>query len=169
MTPTVTPTDLTTDTKGCFVAEKKRGNGEGSKPRKRLDGRWEARYTDAEGNRKSIYALTRKEVAKKLREAMARIEDVPAFAPSNITVGQFFEQYEDVVKDSMKRLSFETYQDIARLHLLPTLGSSNSRNWNVTTFNCCTLLSEIRDYRQQPLGVYTMCCGHPSTTQYAGD
>lgn len=105
------------------MAEKKRGNGEGSKPRKRPDGRWEARYTDADGKRKSIYAPTRKEVAKKLREAMAKIDDVPTFEPSNITVKEFFEQYEDAVKDTMKRRSFETYQDIVRLHLLPTLGS----------------------------------------------
>ena len=128
LTPTVTTTLPTTDTKGCAVAEKKRGNGEGSKPRKRPDGRWEARYTDEDGKRKSVYAPTRKEVAKKLREAIARIDDVPAFEPSDITVKELFEQYEEAVKDTMKRRSFETCQDIARLHLLPTLGSLKLKN-----------------------------------------
>jgi integrase len=43
--------------------------------------------------------------------------------PTNITVGEFLAQYEEVAKDTMKRRSFETYQDIARVHLLPAFGS----------------------------------------------
>ena len=45
---------------------KKRGNGEGSRPRKRPDGRWEARYTihTPKGpKRKTVYGRTRQEVA----------------------------------------------------------------------------------------------------------
>ena len=48
---------------------RKRGNGEGSRPRKRPDGRWEARYTvhTSEGpKRKTMYGRTRQEVADKL-------------------------------------------------------------------------------------------------------
>ena len=54
---------------------KKNGNGEGSRPRKRPDGRWEARYWK-DGKRKSIYVATRKEVAEKLRYAMSTKDDV---------------------------------------------------------------------------------------------
>jgi integrase len=71
-----------------------------------------------------VYGSTRKEVAEKLNKALATKDESPKFVPTNITVARFFEQYEDVVKDTMKRRSFETYQDVARLHLLPALGSN---------------------------------------------
>lgn len=58
-------------------------------------------------------------MAEKLAKAMAAEEDPPAFRSTNITVGEFLVQYEDAVRDTMKRRSFETYLDIARLHLLP--------------------------------------------------
>jgi len=105
------------------VVERKRGNGEGSKPRQRPNGRWEARYTDARGQRRSIYGATRKEVAGKLTQAMATKDDVPEFEPTTITVREFFGQYDEVARDTMKRRSLETYRDITRKHLLPALGS----------------------------------------------
>ncbi|HEY6752840.1 MAG TPA: N-terminal phage integrase SAM-like domain-containing protein, partial [Rubrobacteraceae bacterium] len=46
------------------------------------------------------------------------------FVPSNLTVAEFLGQYEEVAKGTMKRRSFETYQDIARLHLLPAFGDT---------------------------------------------
>lgn len=106
------------------MAERKRGNGEGGKPRKRPDGRWEARYTDANNKRRSVYGSTRKEVAGKLVEALAHKDDAPVFVPADITVREFFNEYEDVAIDTMKRRSFETYQSIARVHLLPAFGST---------------------------------------------
>ena len=105
------------------MVERKRGNGEGSRPRQRPNGRWEARYTDASGKRRSIYGATRKEVAGKLTQAMATKDDVPAFEPTTITVREFFGQYDEVARDTMKRRSLETYRGIARKHLLPALGS----------------------------------------------
>jgi integrase len=109
------------------VAEKKRGNGEGGKPRKRPDGRWEARYWK-DGKRRSVYGATRKEVAEKLNKALATKDEPPKFVPTNITVREFFGQYEDAVKDTMKRRSLETYQDVARLHLLPAFESKKLKD-----------------------------------------
>lgn len=106
------------------MAEKKRGNGEGSKPRKRPDGRWEARYY-SHGRRKTVYGKTRKEVAGKLAAALATKGDAPKFEPTTITVREFLtEQYDEVARDTMKRRSYETYRSIARKHLLPAFGSS---------------------------------------------
>jgi hypothetical protein len=48
---------------------RKNGNGEGSRPRKRTDGRWEARYW-SEAGRRSVYGRTRKEAAEKLAKAL---------------------------------------------------------------------------------------------------
>jgi hypothetical protein len=112
------------------VAERKRGNSEGGKPRKPPDGRWEARYTDADGRRKSVYGSARKEVAGKLTRALASKDEPPTLVPTNITVGEFFDQYEEAVRDIMKRRSLETYQDVARLHLLPMFGSKKLTDLN---------------------------------------
>ncbi|MDP9382989.1 MAG: site-specific integrase, partial [Chloroflexota bacterium] len=105
----------------------KRANGEGGKPRKRPDGRWEARYWK-DGKRKSVYGSSRKEVVEKLNKALATKDEPPKFIPTAITVAEFFEQYTDTVKHTMKRRSFETYHDIARLHLLPAFGKSKLRD-----------------------------------------
>ncbi len=105
---------------------RKNGNGEGSRPRRRPDGRWEARYwaeTPTGRKRSSVYGKTRKEVAQKLAEAMTTKEEEYEQVETNITLRDFLAQYEEVAKDTMKRRSFETYRDIARLHLLPALGS----------------------------------------------
>ena len=99
---------------------KKNANGEGSRPRKRPDGRWEGRYW-SEGKRRSIYGKSRKEVADKLADALSD-QGVAVFVSSNITVTEFLAQYEDAVKHTMKRRSFETYQSIAKVHLLPAFG-----------------------------------------------
>ncbi len=104
---------------------RKRGNGEGGISR-RQDGRWEARYyadTLDGRKRKTLYGKTRKEVAEKLAKAIAAQEEPQTFVPTNITVREFFAQYEDAVRDTMKRRSLETYQDIARLHLIPEFGT----------------------------------------------
>jgi len=56
---------------------KRRGNNEGSIT-KRPDGLWEARITLDNGKRKSIYAKTRQEAARRLAAA-ARDRDNGAF------------------------------------------------------------------------------------------
>jgi hypothetical protein len=58
------------------VAGRKRGNRESSKPRKRLDGRWEVRYYDAAGQRKTVYGNSHKEVAGKLAQGLTTKDDV---------------------------------------------------------------------------------------------
>src|SRR5215211_9006960 len=121
LTPTLTPTPDHERNGGTFVA-RKNANGDGSRPRKRPDGRWEARYW-SEGKRLSIYGRTRKEVADKLADALSNKGENPVFAPTNVTVAEFLVQYEDAVRNTMKRRSFETYQSIAKVHLLPAFGT----------------------------------------------
>jgi integrase len=113
-----------------FVA-RKNGNGEGSRPRRRPDGRWEARYwaeTPTGRKRSSVYGKTRKEVVEKLTEAMTTRDEEHGRVKTNITLRDFLAQYEEVAKDTMKRRSFETYRDIARLHLLPALGTTKLKD-----------------------------------------
>jgi integrase len=93
------------------------------KVRERADGRKEIRET-IDGVRRSFYGKTKTEVRQKYREALAHKGDVPGFMPSTITVREFFGQYDEVARDTMKRRSLETYRGIARKHLLPALGSA---------------------------------------------
>lgn len=92
------------------------------KVRGRADGRKEIRET-IDGVRRSFYGKTAREVRQKYRDAMANADDAPDFVPSEVTVADFLNQYDEVARTTIKRLGYETYRDIARLHLLPTLGS----------------------------------------------
>jgi integrase len=102
---------------------RKNGNGEGSRPRERADGRWETRYW-VDGKGRSVYGNTRKEAAEKLAKALANKETPPAFKPTNIIVRDFFAEYQNAVQHTLKRRSFENVRDVIRLHLLPKFGST---------------------------------------------
>ena len=67
---------------GTFVA-KNNANGKDSRPRRRPDGRWEARHWSDGG-------------------------DAPVSAPTDVTVAEFLARYEDAATYTMKRRSFET-------------------------------------------------------------
>jgi integrase len=122
---------------------RKNGNGEGSRPRERADGRWEARYWVG-GKRYSVYGSTRKEAADRLARAVANSEEPhPTSVAKNITVREFFAQYDDAVRDTMKRRSLETYRDIARLHLLPAFGAKKLKN--LTREHVQRMYSQKRD------------------------
>lgn len=92
------------------------------KVRERADGRKEIRET-IDGERRSFYGKTNKEARRKYREALASKDDAPGFEPTTLTVRDFFRQYDEVARDTMKRRSLETYRGIARKHLLPSIGS----------------------------------------------
>ena len=122
---------------------RKNGNGEGSRPRQRADGRWEARYWVG-GKRRSVYGSTRKEVADKLAKATANHRPRTEVAvATDLTVREFFAQYDDAVRDTMKRRSLETYRDIARLHLLPAFGGKKLKD--LTREHVQRMYSQKRD------------------------
>ena len=99
----------------------KRGNGEGS-IRRRKDGRYEGRYTNGAGRQRSVYGKTRKETAKKLAEAQREGRADTRTVRATITVREFFAEYDAVARETMKRRGYETYHDVARLHVLPEIG-----------------------------------------------
>src|SRR5215203_1165487 len=104
---------------------KKRGNGEGSIT-KRRDGRWMARYTvqTAKGpKRKHIYGRTRQEVAAKLAQAIADGNGGIELDPSNVTVGEYLQRWlNDSVKGTVRLITFESYERLIRVHVLPAVG-----------------------------------------------
>jgi integrase len=104
---------------------RKNGNGEGSRPRKRPDGRWEARYWE-EGpswrkKRRSVYGSSRKECADKLAEAMSTEKDF-VLVPTNITLSEFLAEHLESTKETLKKRTWEGHEETARVHLVPMLG-----------------------------------------------
>ena len=70
----------------------RRGHGEGSITR-RTDGRWEARVSLPNGQRRHFYARTRQEVARKLHQALKALQDGLPLAPERQTVRQYLETW----------------------------------------------------------------------------
>lgn len=99
----------------------KRGNSEGSII-KRPDGRWEARLTLPGGKRKSFYAKTRQEAAKRLAEATRdRDRGIPIVGERQ-TVAGFLASWLVIVKPTLALRSWRWYEQIVRVHLIPALG-----------------------------------------------
>jgi integrase len=104
---------------------RKRGNGEGSIT-KRKDGRWMARYTvhTAKGpKRRHIYGRTRQEVAAKLAKAMADRDGGVELDPSRVTMSEYLQRWlKDSVKGNVRPITFESYERLVRVHMVPALG-----------------------------------------------
>lgn len=101
---------------------RRRGHGEGA-IFQRGDGQWVARVTLDGGKRKTYYAKTRKEVAEKLREAQRKKEDGLALDTDRQTVAQFLERWLQAVKPSVKTRTYEGYESIIRVRVLPRIGT----------------------------------------------
>jgi integrase len=113
------------------VAKRKRVSGEGTYKR-RKDGRWEAQYTihtPSGTKRKSVYARTKQEVAEKLRKAIADSDGGLAFDAENLTLAEYLKRWlADSVRGSVSRGTFERYEQISRIHILPVIGGVKLKN-----------------------------------------
>ena len=85
-----------------------------------------ARYTvhTADGpKQKAVYGKTRVEAAEKLTKAMADRDGGLIFDAGTLTVGEYLTAWlNDSVKGSVKPVTFESYERIVRVHIVPLLG-----------------------------------------------
>lgn len=100
----------------------KRGHGEGS-IYQRSDGRWAASISLEGSKRKTFYGKTRKEVQEELKTALhEQKKGLLATGPQQ-KVGQFLTHWlENVHKQSIRSRTYERYEEIIRLHLVPGIG-----------------------------------------------
>lgn len=100
----------------------RRGHGEGSIYR-RSDGRWAASFSLDGGKRKTFYGKTRKEVQEQLKTALHQQQQgILATGPQQ-KVEQFLPHWlENVHKQSIRSRTYERYEEIIRLHLVPGIG-----------------------------------------------
>ncbi len=101
----------------------KRGNGEGSIYR-RNDGRWVGEMTIEGRKRKFVYGKTRKEVQEKLQTALQELQQgIVMTGTARQTVEQFLTDWlENSQKQSVRARTYERYEEIVRLHIVPVLG-----------------------------------------------
>ncbi len=100
----------------------KLGNGEGSIRKRPGEERWEARYVDAEGNRRSLYGKTRQEVVRRLANARRDREQGLPGLNERQTIGTYLATWLEKVRHEVEPSSFARYQSEIRLRLLPGLG-----------------------------------------------
>jgi integrase len=102
--------------------KRKNLNGQGS-IRERADGRWEARYTDANGMRRSIMGKTAAEVEEKLTAAKnARNKGMPSAPDARKTVGQYAAEWLESRRRRIRESTWIRYEQHIRLQIVPVIG-----------------------------------------------
>lgn len=102
----------------------RRGKKEGSIYHRKSDNKWVASVTLDNGKRKVFYGDKREEVAEKLSKALYEQQQGTLTATSKQTVEQFLHTWlESTQEGSVKPRTYERYEEIVRLHLVPLIGS----------------------------------------------
>jgi len=101
----------------------KRGNREGSIFQRKEDKKWVASITLENGKRKVFYGKTKKEVTEKLIKARSEQQQGMLITTSEQTLAQFLTDWlENTQKESIRARTYERYEEIVRLHIVPVLG-----------------------------------------------
>lgn len=99
----------------------KRGNGEGSVYKRKADGKWVGSVTLENGKRKVFYGKTKKEVTEKLVKARGELQQGTLIV-NEPTIKEYLNTWLKTHKQSVRSRTYERYESIVRLHLVPTLG-----------------------------------------------
>jgi integrase len=87
----------------------------------RSDGRWVAKYRDAEGKWRYIYRKSKTEARQALRQALKDRDE--GISPNSLTVGAFLDSWLEDMRDAISHRTWLNHECIVRLHLKPTLGA----------------------------------------------
>jgi hypothetical protein len=112
----------------------KRGNGEGGIYPRDSDGLWCASVSLPNGKRKVIYGKTRQEVADKLNNLLVLKKQGQPIGPDQLTIGAYMVQWlEESAKPKLKPSTCRSYEQLVRVHIVPSLGSTRSVNSHRST------------------------------------
>lgn len=104
---------------------RKRANGEGSRPFKRKDGRWQAGITERTPDgpkRRWFYGKSAKEAGDKLKEALRRREDGLPVVEDRRILGDYLSSWLEGARPGLSPSSYERYEMLIRIHIKPKLG-----------------------------------------------
>lgn len=133
---------------------RRRANGEGTiSPRK--DGRYEVKAyvltTSGRLERKSAYARSYDEARKKLTELLRQSDQGIPVASASWTVAEYLTYWlQHVVKQERRPKTYQGYEGVVRLHLIPGLGKK--RLAELTAREVRVFITQIREECQ--------CCKH---------
>jgi integrase len=100
----------------------RRGNGEGT-IYERKNGTYAATFSIEGGKRKTLYAKTYKEAQEKLKKALYEQQQGTLVTAAQQTVAHFLTDWlEHTQKQSVRPRTYERYEEMVRLHILPVLG-----------------------------------------------
>ena len=111
------------------MARGRAANGSGLQPRKRADGRWEARYETGVDPRtgktqyKCIYGKTAEECAKKLRAATAAVDAGTYMELSRMTLGRWLDIWLEEYCVQVKERTHNTYKSAVETRIKPGLNA----------------------------------------------
>ncbi len=101
----------------------KRANGEGSIYRRKVDGMYVGTITLEDGKRKYFYSKKRQEVYERLQEAQREKQQGTLVTAPQQTLSQYLAYWlEHNVKDTVRPRTYERYEAIVRLHIVPLMG-----------------------------------------------
>jgi integrase len=101
----------------------KRGNGEGSIYFRKSDEKWVGSITLENRKRKVFYGKTRKEVQEKLKVALREQQQSTLITAPKQTLAQFLTEWlENSQRQSVRPRTYERYEELVRLHIVPALG-----------------------------------------------
>jgi integrase len=101
----------------------KRGNGEGSIYFRTSDDKWVGSITLENRKRRVFYGKTRKEVQEKLKVVLREQQQGTLVTAPRQTLAQFLTEWlENSQKQSVRPRTYERYEELVRLHIVPALG-----------------------------------------------
>jgi integrase len=99
-----------------------RGHNKGS-VFQRNDGRWAVTLSLGNGKRKTWYASTQKEAKELRKKLLYELQQGSLVITPKQTVGQFLTTWLEGYKYSVKPRTYEKYEGMLRVHLLPGIGN----------------------------------------------
>ena len=109
------------------MKKKQKGNGSGTVyPRKNKDGKVIGYRGSYFVNSKRYYVSAKRKsvVEKLLRQAMADADRGLVFDTGTLTLADYLKRWLEDVHDTVRPRTFERYEQIARKHIIPTLGAN---------------------------------------------
>src|SRR2546425_1267969 len=101
----------------------RRGNNAGSVYRRKSDGKWVGSISLETGGRKVFYGRTKAEVEDKVNEAVYEQRRGTLITAKDQTLLEYLAEWlEDTVKPNRRPRTYERYECIIRLHIVPILG-----------------------------------------------
>lgn len=106
---------------------------------------------EANGKKRYVYGKTKKEVAAKLAKAIADRDAGLVYDSGKLTVGAYLDKWLDAIRDTLRNRTVQRHEQIARLHLKPTLGKVKLDRLNALKLQTlCTVRSSTQGYYHSP-------------------